>query len=75
MSLYQELKSAGCTLDSHESDLYVLDTKLARSILERYTLARTSARVFVSALDGELWVEIPFAYEPWWTSRNRKGRA
>lgn len=35
-SLYERLKSAGCDLDSHESDLYVKDTPEARKIIRQY---------------------------------------
>lgn len=69
-SPYHKLKVAGCTLDHHESDLYVKATEKARRILhasgwgyEMFRSAKTPA--------GELWLEVPFAYSPWWEKHTR----
>jgi hypothetical protein len=64
--LYQFLVAVGATLDHHESDLYVLDTPEARAIVEASGAVFTS---FVSATDGKNWLDVPFAYEPFWTAR------
>ena len=71
MSLYSDLKAAGCKLDSHESDLYVKACPEACEIVSR------SGHIwdyFHSARDNKLWIECPFAFDPWWLSRfPRKG--
>ena len=65
-SIFQAMKKAGCTYCSHESDLYVEDSRIARHILGQYPTERANSRTFVSKIDGNLWIDIPFAYDPWW---------
>jgi hypothetical protein len=76
MSLYTELKDAGCTLDSHESDLYVKATPEAEAIILAWRAAGVGSRhviTFLDSINGERWFEIPFMYDPWWyTSDSRK---
>lgn len=69
MSLYTELKAAGCELDHHESDLYVLASEQARRILKANGI--TTARGFISQVDGKPWLDIPFMYEPFWDRKPR----
>lgn len=68
MSIYDELKGAGCELDSHESDLYVKDTPEARAILDGNgkKVDGWNVQPFTSAIDGARWLDIPFAYRPYW---------
>lgn len=66
MSIYQQLKDAGIPIDSHESDLY------AKSTPESLRIVKESGHIysmFTSQVDGELWLDIPFAYEPFWYSK------
>jgi hypothetical protein len=65
-SLYDDLRAAGCELDNHESDLYVKDTAEARAILARH---QRSGKRFTSQIDGRLWLDVPFAFAPWWRER------
>lgn len=72
MSLYSELVQAKIETDSHESDLYFPYTPESRAILARHPVARGVARHFINQAEphkGELWVDVPFAYEPWWEKR------
>lgn len=63
MSIYTELKDAGCELDNHETDLYVkLCPKAIEIIRDMEPVVGRST--FMS--DGELWMDIPFAYDPAW---------
>jgi hypothetical protein len=77
MSIYKALKEAGCEMDSHESDLYVKDTAVAREVLSKHDIRFNEAEGgrswgrFVSQIDGAFWIDIPFAYEPWWDRRAR----
>ena len=77
-TLFQELTAAGCEIGGHESDLHVkvcekADTIIAHrmslpgSILTLREMNRPSQ--FVSNIDGELWWDIPFAYDPFWESK------
>ena len=67
-SLYKELIAAGIQTDHHESDLYVLDTLTARDIMKRYGKKGSS---FTSQVDGKRWIDVPFAYEPFWEKASR----
>jgi hypothetical protein len=69
-NLYDELVAAGCMIDHHESDLYVQLTPTAVRILERYPLNHRSARPFNHTTRAEVWLDIPFAYLPWWRERH-----
>ena len=68
MSLYTELKQAGCDIDHHETDLYVRDSETARAILGLHgkTVDGWNVQRFTSAIDSTQWLDIPFMYEPGW---------
>lgn len=68
MTLYQELKAAGCKIDSHESDLYVEATMEARAIVKKH---RCKAYPFISQTDRGMWLDVPFMFDPWWKARAR----
>jgi len=72
MSLYQELKAAGVPMANHESDLYVPDTEQVRAILDKYPVSKSNARRFTNQVEGGTWIDIPFAFEPWWERRTAK---
>ena len=66
MCLYSQLTILGADMDSHESDLYV------RATPEALATVRASGRsysLFRSELDGRMWIDVPFAYLPWWERR------
>ena len=72
MSLYSDLIAAGVQVDNHESDLYFPATEKTRAILERYPLAFSIHETFINQRPpnvGERWIDVPFAFEPWWTKR------
>jgi len=56
-------------LDHHESDLYVRDTPVARVVIRQFGM--NSSR-FKSDLDGQWWIDVPFAYEPFWDKKRRR---
>ena len=62
VDVYAELKAAGVPLDNHESDLYALATEEARRIVKGS--GWYGVEVFRSQIDGQLWIEIPFAFYP-----------
>lgn len=66
-SIYQRLQAIGAEMDSHESDLYVRWTPDVGAILKTYEF-RTNCQGFTGR-DGKPWVDIPFAYDPWWERR------
>jgi hypothetical protein len=66
-TLFQELIAAGCEIDNHESDLFVKDSPISRSIIKRYSdSSAAKATLFRSTSDNEMWWDIPFAYDPFW---------
>jgi hypothetical protein len=66
MSLYEQLKSAGVPLDSHESDLYAKVTPESTAIIEAWHLDRPSVLIGTFRSDGAMWYDIPFEYKPFW---------
>ena len=68
MSIYQDLKAAGVPMDNHESDLYAKVTPDSVRIVESH--GRSHSR-FRSEIDGEMWFDIAFAFEPFWDSKVR----
>jgi len=67
-TLYEDLVAAGIPTDSHESDLYVLDTPEARALLAKHGKQGSG---FVSQIDRRRWLDVPFAYDPFWTKKAR----
>jgi hypothetical protein len=66
-SVYDRLVAAGCNIDHHESDLYVEATPEARAI----TAGEKNRSFFRSQVDGKTWIDIPFAYAPFWAAKAR----
>lgn len=69
MSLYILLRDAGCEIDSHESDLYVRATPEARRIVKEQCGERLVYLAFQSTADRSWWIEVPFAFDPWWEAK------
>lgn len=67
-TLYARLKAANVPMENHYSDLYVPDTDKVRAIIATHP-DRVYMTRFVSQIDGKVWIDLPFAYEPWWTRR------
>jgi hypothetical protein len=73
-SIYKRLKAAGCVIDNHESDLYVRDSDTARRIIREVNAVPSLGKWATSTFrgtDGHQWIDIPFAYDPWWQKRSR----
>ena len=72
LDLHADLVAAGQQIDSHESDLYVLDTPEARRIIAKHMPDfNVDASVFTSARGDGSWIDVPFAFTPWWAARAR----
>jgi hypothetical protein len=63
---FQALKAAGCEMDNHESDLYVRATPEALAIVKA---SGWTYETFRHQVTGQLWLDVAFAYEPWWERR------
>jgi len=66
MSLYDQLKASGAELDSHESDLYVLQTPESLAVIKASGLTYST---FINQIDQKVWIDVPFAHAPWWRAR------
>ena len=66
-SIYTQLKKAmdANEIGHHESDLYVKVTEKSTFILASYEFKENVTK-FRSLLDGSLWYDIPFAYDPFY---------
>jgi hypothetical protein len=67
MSIYQELIAAGIPIANHESDLYAKVTPESKAILGKYE-HKGNLSTFLNQVEGGLWYEIPFAFDPFWRS-------
>ncbi len=67
-SLHQQLLAAGVEVDSHESDLYAMVTPESSRIVEE---SGHSSTMFKSEKDGEMWYDLPFAFDPFWAKKQR----
>lgn len=68
ISLYQLLLDTGAQMDNHEGGLYVLVTPETSAVIR---MSRHSVSTFISQIDGKLWFDLPFAYEPFWERKTR----
>ena len=67
-NIYQVVKAAGIEIDHHESDLYIPVNEFSMNIVREYKFKDNVTR-FRSRIDGAMWYDIPFAYEPFWELR------
>jgi hypothetical protein len=58
-------------IDHHESDLYVRDTPLARTIIRQFGQNSVSFQ----GTDGKRWIDVPFAYAPFWDKKRRSAHS
>lgn len=72
MTLYEQAREAGIPCDHHGSDLYVQDCEEARELLEKWRALHHSPKLFRSQVDGKMWWDVPFAYDPHWSRRVSK---
>jgi len=68
MTVYEDLKKAGCQIESYESDLYVRSTPESQTIVSR---SGYHWEYFRDSIDGSLWIDIPGAFDPFWEARVR----
>ena len=66
LTLYKAAVALSIPVDNHESDLYLLLTPESARLCVAYDKTYTVSR---SQIDGKLWADIPFAYDPFWEAR------
>lgn len=65
-SIYEAMLRAGVEIDHHMSDLYVPATTTTLAILDCYPTHKANVERFWNQASGSLWLDIPFAYAPFW---------
>jgi len=71
--LYETLVKMGVEMNNHETDLYLKATDRVLSLLHEYDY-KENVTYFTSNIDGELWLDVPFAYIPEWDRKMRVRR-
>lgn len=76
-TLYAALVAANIPVRSHSSDLYFPATPEALAILDKYPLEKSNSqgRGFTNQVEGGRWVDVPFAYMPFWDDIAKKCEA
>jgi hypothetical protein len=64
--LFDVIVEEGIPYAYHESDLYVPSTPRTRELAKEYGVTPDPFR---NAVNGELWLDLPFQYTPWWESK------
>lgn len=67
--LFTLIEEAEISYDHHESDLYLPATPEVGRLMRE---TGTTGKLFWSQTDKTMWVDIPFAYLPWWEARAKK---
>jgi len=71
-SVHQAMLALGVPMANHESDLYVPALPRVWAVLKAFPTQYANARTFINQADphkGQTWIDIPFAFEPWWEQR------
>lgn len=71
LNIYDELKAKNVQIDNHESDLYCPVNETTKTIIGQYD-HKSNITTFKNQIDGKLWYDIPFAYTPWWNTKEVK---
>jgi hypothetical protein len=75
MTLYRDIIDSGIEMDSRESDLYFKASDQTRKILAKYPICEKIAVPFTNEITKELWIDVPFAYDPFWERKQRIAEA
>lgn len=63
-NLYQDLVDAGIETDHNASDLQFPVTEVSLALYR--ASAYKNGQLFISEVDSMVWMEVPFAYTPFW---------
>lgn len=66
MSLYTDLIEAGQPVSNWQSDLYCPVNEVTCALLKKHDKLATT---FTNQVDGGLWFDVPFAFDPYWEQR------
>jgi hypothetical protein len=65
-NIFEAVKRLGIEYDNHCSDLYIPRTAQTLELCKNFGKTGVSAMPFVNQLNGKIWLDIPFAYIPYW---------
>ncbi len=68
-SLYQECLECKIPMANHASDLYIPANEDTIHLLKKHN---KHASTFINAVEGGLWFDVPFAFDPWWEAKQRQ---
>lgn len=74
MSIYKQMVDAGVQCQNHYSDLYVPINDVTRPIVAEWPY-RSLVKAFVNQVEGGVWYDIPFAFDPYWEKRGKEKKA
>ena len=63
MGLYKDVVALGIPHTNHYSDLYLPNTDQVRGLLKKHDKRGSP---FQNQVEGGTWLDVPFAYEPYW---------
>lgn len=70
-NFYEKIVELGIEHDHHESDLYVPVTDETKKLVNNYEYTMM-VTTFKSAIDGNMWYDIPFEYLPFWEEKSKQ---
>jgi hypothetical protein len=65
--LFEAVTALGIEYSSWQSDLYLPATQAVIALVKHHGHHFTT---FHNNIDGSLWIDVPFAYSPFWISHN-----
>lgn len=73
-SLYQRMIDAGVRVEGHYSDMYVPDTPQVREIIHTHDVRVHYTSFPSNVAPHEQWLDIPFAFMPYWEAKQKESR-
>jgi hypothetical protein len=71
-TLWDIVEARGIPYANNSSDLYLPYSEEVRELLNDFPKQKELARQFINQTNQEVWLDIPFAYLPWWRERQRE---
>lgn len=72
-TLFEEIVERGIPYKNHESDLYIPATEETTDLINRYYRSNVKlsgcVSFFTNRVEGGLWYDIAFAYQPFWEGK------
>jgi len=68
-NFFEEIKATGIEYDNHCSDLYIPRTSQTLEICKKWGKTGVLCTSFINQINHEIWLDIPFAYMPYWEKK------